>query len=141
MAPPHSGSGLHPRPLGRRELLGRAAAVALGVGAAHGLLPSAPVSAADTTQKRDLIILQAGDLSALDPHASTDSSDIRITFNVFDILVRRHPDGTLHPALATAWRRTGPTTWHLGVRRYVEFTPNPDQQLELRRFNFRLRRA
>jgi peptide/nickel transport system substrate-binding protein len=28
-----------------------------------------------------------------------------------------------------------------GMRRYVEFTPNPDQQLELRRFNFRLRRA
>lgn len=28
-----------------------------------------------------------------------------------------------------------------GLRRYVEFTPSPDQQLELRRFNFRLRRA
>jgi len=28
-----------------------------------------------------------------------------------------------------------------GLRRYAEFTPNPDQQLELRRFNFRLRRA
>ena len=28
-----------------------------------------------------------------------------------------------------------------GIRRYVEFTPSPDQQLELRRFNFRLRRA
>jgi ABC-type transport system substrate-binding protein len=28
-----------------------------------------------------------------------------------------------------------------GLRRYVDFTPNPDQQLELRRFNFRLRRA
>jgi hypothetical protein len=28
-----------------------------------------------------------------------------------------------------------------GIRRYVEFTPNPDQHLELRRFNFRLRRA
>jgi hypothetical protein len=28
-----------------------------------------------------------------------------------------------------------------GMRRYFEFAPNPDQQLELRRFNFRLRRA
>jgi peptide/nickel transport system substrate-binding protein len=28
-----------------------------------------------------------------------------------------------------------------GLRRYVDFTPNPDQQLDLRRFNFRLRRA
>jgi hypothetical protein len=28
-----------------------------------------------------------------------------------------------------------------GIQRYVEFTPNLDQQIELRRFNFRLRRA
>ena len=28
-----------------------------------------------------------------------------------------------------------------GLRRDVEFTPSPDQQLELRRFNFRMRRA
>jgi hypothetical protein len=28
-----------------------------------------------------------------------------------------------------------------GLRRYVAFTPNPDQQIELRRFNFRMRRA
>ncbi len=28
-----------------------------------------------------------------------------------------------------------------GLRRYVEFTPSPDQQIELRRFNFRMRRA
>ena len=28
-----------------------------------------------------------------------------------------------------------------GLRRYVEFTPSPDQQLELRRFNFRIRRT
>jgi ABC-type transport system substrate-binding protein len=28
-----------------------------------------------------------------------------------------------------------------GLRRYVGYTPSPDQQLELRRFNFRLRRA
>ena len=28
-----------------------------------------------------------------------------------------------------------------GLRRYVQFTPSPDQQLELRRFNFRMRRS
>lgn len=28
-----------------------------------------------------------------------------------------------------------------GLQRYMEFTPSPDQQFELRRFNFRLRRA
>ena len=30
--------------------------------------------------------------------------------------MRRHPDGTLHPGLATAWQRTGPTTWRLTLR-------------------------
>jgi ABC-type transport system substrate-binding protein len=28
-----------------------------------------------------------------------------------------------------------------GLRRYMEFVPNPDQQIELRRFNFRMRRT
>jgi len=28
-----------------------------------------------------------------------------------------------------------------GLQKYVEFTPNPNQQIELRRFNFKLRRA
>jgi hypothetical protein len=28
-----------------------------------------------------------------------------------------------------------------GLQKYVEFTPSPNQQLEVRRFNFRLRRA
>jgi ABC-type transport system substrate-binding protein len=28
-----------------------------------------------------------------------------------------------------------------GIQRYVELTPSPNQQLELRRFNFRLHRA
>src|SRR5207244_2987124 len=28
-----------------------------------------------------------------------------------------------------------------GLQRYVEFTPNPNQQFEIRRFNFRMRRA
>ena len=37
-------------------------------------------------------------------------------FSLFDTLVRRHPDGTLHPALATAWQRTAPTTWQLTLR-------------------------
>ena len=89
----------------------------LGAGTLPGLLPAVAARASsDTTQKRELVILQASDLSSLDPHASTYSSDIRVAFNVFDTLVRRHPDGTLHPALATTWQRTGPTTWHVTLR-------------------------
>ena len=28
-----------------------------------------------------------------------------------------------------------------GLQKYVEFTPNPNQQIELRRFNFKLKRT
>ena len=78
-------------------------------------MSSAP-AAHTTTSKRDLVIAQPYDLTSLDPHASTLSSDWRIAFNVFDTLIRRHPDGTLHPALAVAWNRTAPTTWRLALR-------------------------
>ncbi len=66
-------------------------------------------------------MLQWSDLTALDPHATTYMTDCRVSFNLFDTLVRRHPDGTLNPGLATAWRRTGPTTWHLTLRQDVRW--------------------
>ena len=104
-------------PLGRRDFLGRLAAIGLGAGAIPGLLPTVAARAsADTTQKRELVVLQWSDLTALDPHAATYMADCRVVSNLFDTLVRRHPDGTLHPGLATAWQRTGPTTWHLTLR-------------------------
>ena len=87
--------------LGRRDFLGRAMALGLGAGAVR-------LAAGDTTPGRELVVLQTSDLTALDPHASTYSSDCRVSFNVFDTLVRRHSDGVLHPGLATAWTRTGP---------------------------------
>jgi ABC-type transport system substrate-binding protein len=85
----------------------------------RGLAHCSARAVADTTQKRDVIILQYGDLTALDPHGVMYASDTRVSFNLFDNLLRRHPDGTLHPALATAWRRTGPTTWHFTLRQDV----------------------
>lgn len=92
-----------------RASLGLAAALAAGI-------PRAVSPATHTTAKRDLVVAQAYDLTSLDPHASTLSSDWRVALNVFDTFIRRHPDGTLHPALASAWKRTGPTTWQLALR-------------------------
>jgi ABC-type transport system substrate-binding protein len=98
-------------PLGRRDFLGRLAAIGLGAGAIPGLLPTVAARASsDTTQKRELVVLQWSDITALDPHAAKYMTDCRVVSNLFDTLVRRHPDGTLHPGLATAWQRTGPTT-------------------------------
>lgn len=101
----------------RRDFLSRASlALASGSAAAWPSVATAQPRAVGTTAKRDLIIAQPADVTRLDPHASTYSSDFRVALNLFDTLIRRHPDGSLHTSLATAWRRTAPTTWQLTLR-------------------------
>ncbi len=97
----------------RREVLkGMAAGAAVAVaGPAH----------AQTTQKRELVVAQGGDISKFDPHFSTSSNDIRVSFNLFDNLVARYPDGKLHPALATEWKLMAPTTWTFKLRPGVKW--------------------
>jgi len=108
--------------IGRRAFLGQAAALALGAGASASLLRTTPALAApDVTSKRELAVLQYNDLTALDPHGVMYASDCIVSCNVFDTLVRQHPDGSFHPGLATAWRRDGPTLWHFTLRRNVRW--------------------
>ncbi|MGH7359380.1 MAG: ABC transporter substrate-binding protein, partial [Candidatus Rokuibacteriota bacterium] len=113
-------------PLDRRDVLGGAAALGVTAGVLAPLRPRPAAAAGETTAKRELVILQGADLTVLDPHGSTYGSDMRVATNVFDTLVRRHPDGTLRPSLATAWRRAGPTTWQVALRpdvRWHDGTP------------------
>jgi peptide/nickel transport system substrate-binding protein len=102
--------------IARRDLL--RAAAALG---AAGVLPPGRSALAQSTQKRELVVAQGGDISKFDPHFSTSSNDIRISFNIFDNLTSRHPDGKLHPGLATEWRLAGPTTWTFKIRQGVKW--------------------
>src|ERR1700730_13338903 len=88
----------------RRELLKGAAA--LGVAGAMPQL-SPGVAQAQTAQKRELVVAQGGDIAKFDPHFSTASNDIRWSFNIFDNLTSRHPDGKLYPGLATEWKLQG----------------------------------
>src|SRR5262250_2531702 len=102
----------------RRELL-----KAAGVAGAAAALPSAlagPVGA-QTTQKRELVVAQGGDISVFDPHFSTSANDIRISFNLFDNLLSRHPDGKLYPSLATEWKLTSSSTWTFKLRQGVKW--------------------
>src|SRR5258705_10020453 len=100
----------------RRDVLKIAAA-----GAAASL-PALPQPArAKTTQNRELIVAQGGDIAALDPHLRTSSNDIRISFNIFDNLTSRRPDGKLLPSLATEWKLQGQTTWVFKLRSGVKF--------------------
>jgi peptide/nickel transport system substrate-binding protein len=104
--------------LTRRELLKSAAT--LGAAAAIGPALGAPAQA-QTTQKRELVIAQGGDIATFDPHMSTSANEIRVSFNVFDNLISRHPDGKLYPALASEWKLQGPTTWMFKLRTGVKF--------------------
>jgi peptide/nickel transport system substrate-binding protein len=101
----------------------RALLKAAGVAGAAAALPSALAgsAAAQTTPKRELVVAQGGDISVFDPHFSTSANDIRISFNLFDNLIVRHPDGKLQPSLATAWKLTNPTTWTFKLRQGVKW--------------------
>src|SRR2546427_687044 len=101
----------------RRELLKGAAALGAAATAPGTLTPAR----AQTTQKRELVVAQGGDISKFDPHFSTSSNDIRVSFNLFDNLVSRHPDGKLHPGLATEWKLHGQTQWTFKVRPGVKW--------------------
>jgi peptide/nickel transport system substrate-binding protein len=104
--------------LTRRDLLKGAAA--LGAAAAVPLTAGGP-ALAQTTQKKELVTAQSGDVSKFDPHFSTSSNDVRVSFNIFDNLVSRHPDGKLYPSLATEWKLEGQTTWRFKLRQGVKF--------------------
>jgi peptide/nickel transport system substrate-binding protein len=106
----------------RREFLRRTAGA--GAAAAAGgvfQLGWARPAAAQTTAKRDFVIAQGGDISRFDPHMSTSSTEIRASFNVFDNLTSRHPDGRLFPMLASQWKRTEPTRWEFKLLEGVKW--------------------
>src|SRR5256885_8654986 len=103
--------------ISRRDVLKGIAAV----GAAGAVVPLAGPAAAQTTQKKELIVAQGGDIAFFDPHMSTSANDIRISFNLFDNLVSRHPDQKLHPGLATEWKLDAQTTWRFKLRQGVKF--------------------
>ena len=102
----------------RRELLKGAAAL----GAAGAVAQVAPsLAQAQTTQKRELVVAQGGDISKFDPHFSTSSNDIRWSFNVFDNLTARRPDGSLYSGLAEEVKLESQTRWTFKLRHGVKF--------------------
>ncbi len=104
--------------LTRREVLKGMA----GLGAAGALPHILSGSAqAQTTKKRELVVAQGGDISKFDPHFSTSSNDIRVSFNIFDNLTSRHPNGKLYPGLATEWKLEGQTTYRFKLRPGVKW--------------------
>jgi peptide/nickel transport system substrate-binding protein len=103
----------------RREFLRRAGLLGLGAAVVDRVLEGG--ASAQTTQKPELVVAQGGDVARFDPHMSTGSNDIRVSFNVFDNLTSRHPDDKLYPGLATEWKNTEPETWTFKLRQGVKW--------------------
>ena len=101
----------------RREWLRDAAVLGAAVAVPAGL----PGRAGAQGGKRELNVAQGGDISKFDPHFSTSSNDIRVSFNIFDNLISRHPDGKLHPGLATEWKLQNSTQWTFKIRQGVKW--------------------
>lgn len=89
----------------------------IGIMALVGAVPPASTQPAGRT----LVIVQGGDPANLDPHMSTSSTEITVTFNLFDTLVFRDDKLNLKPGLATSWLRAGDTTWRFRLRQGVKF--------------------
>src|SRR5215475_2592403 len=102
----------------RRGLLKGVAVAGVAGSMPHALALTAQ---AQTTQKKELVVAQGGDISKFDPHFSTSSNDIRWSFNIFDNLTALHADGMLYPGLASEVKLQGQTTWTFKLRQGVKF--------------------
>jgi peptide/nickel transport system substrate-binding protein len=60
-------------------------------------------------------------VATLDPHATADPFTLGVLGNIHEGLVRRAPDLSLEPALATEWRAVGPQLWRFTLREGVSF--------------------
>src|SRR5262249_13362798 len=104
--------------LTRRDLLKSAAT--LGVAAAVAPALGGPARA-QTTQQRELVIAQGGDITSFDPHMSPPATEIGVACNISATPGSRHPDGKLCPGLAAEWKLQGQTTWVFKLRTGVKF--------------------
>lgn len=61
------------------------------------------------------------DIATLDPHGTEEAFTLSFLGNVYEGLVRRAPDLSLEPALATGWRNVEPNVWRFTLREGVAF--------------------
>ena len=53
----------------------------------------------------------SGDILGLDPYTNNEGPTNTMKNNFYEGLIHRSYDLSLHPALATDWKQTSPTTW------------------------------
>ncbi|OSP54718.1 ABC transporter substrate-binding protein [Pseudoruegeria sp. SK021] len=103
-----------PSRLARQLMLSSAIALSLAA--------TVPV-AAMAQDNETITIASANDITSLDPHMLDSNHPTgSVIWSIFDSLVRRAPDGSTEPRLATSWERIDDVTWRFNLREGVTFT-------------------
>jgi len=63
----------------------------------------------------------SGDPNTLDPHSQNVGTVTMVVQQIYDPLVKRNPDLSIAPGLATEWRPEEPTRWRFLLRPGVRF--------------------
>jgi len=63
----------------------------------------------------------SGDVLGLDPYTNNEGPNNAMKDNLYEGLIHRSHDLSLHPALATDWKQTDPLTWRFNLREGVKF--------------------
>jgi peptide/nickel transport system substrate-binding protein len=67
-----------------------------------------------------------GELKAVDPYAINESFSLSANSAVYEGLIRRKPDMSIEPALATSWETLDPLHWRFHLRKGVKFHEGQD---------------
>ena len=59
----------------------------------------------------------SGDILGLDPYTNNEGPTNTMKSNLYEGLIHRSYDLSLHPALATDWKQTDPLTWRFNLRK------------------------
>ena len=89
------------------KTLALAAALGVGLSAAAGA--------------KTLRYSTSGDILGLDPYTNNEGPTNTMKSNLYEGLIHRAWDLSLHPALATDWKQTDPVTWRFNLRKGVKF--------------------
>ena len=112
--------------IGRRALLGRAAALGVGAAAISAMVASVEARAAETPRKGGTLRLGLAGGSttdSLDPGSYTDSVMIDAGHMLYNGLVEWGRDGKPHPEIAESWEvKPGAVEWIFNIRKGVTFS-------------------
>jgi peptide/nickel transport system substrate-binding protein len=85
------------------------------------MLSAFVVGAATEAEAKTFRYSTSGDVLGLDPYTNNEGPNNAMKDNLYEGLIHRSYDLSLHPSLATDWKQTDPMTWRFNLRKGVKF--------------------